>query len=226
MGDKLLKAGELPPGSTMLPRMGTALSGQEVALAVNQVAADLLVELEVEKETVLALLTELDRRMWADTWAKVHLTFPRVVVEVAAARQGDKAAVSVVLDLAHNNKVTLDVGDLIWQAEGSESVRKVAGPSRVPDDLREQLGLPLTAQFRLPTGERVLAELPSGEDTARHRESPQLVSKPVDGHKVPPNPLVGVPPTAAELVGEPVALKAAPQAPQVVAKKHSGGGKR
>ena len=235
MRQKLLQATELPPGSTMLPRMGKALTGQEIMEAVVGCAVEMLMEEGVSEVKAEEIGQRAREVMAAGDWAKGHLTYPKAEVEVEVREKDGKWGILGLMLLAQGMNYGVEVPELLdgWR----KVAMRRAGPTQVPDDMREALGLPLTAQFRLPTGERVMAQLPTaGEPAKLPPRVQQLVDLPTGrslaeqlfpSEEVPPNPLTSPPPqVAAALVGEPPALKLEPRAPQVVTQPAKGKGGR
>lgn len=163
---RLLKASELPPGTRMLPRAGAALSGVELVEAALR-AVEALAEAEGTKEKVVEEVIERLRvELQNGSWYGAHLTYPQARIEIAATGSESTFRAEVNIQLTAKLRVQAGAGKMsekMWEAYKKV---KVFGPSNIPDDMREQMGLSLTAQFRLPGGDIVTAELET-EDPAR-----------------------------------------------------------
>mgnify|MGYP001591582061 CR=1 FL=1 len=140
---QILKANELPPGAKMMGRQGRALTGMELANGLAGLAAR-----EVDELAGQSCLGQA-KGQW---WYGLHLTFPRARVEWVPCKGGIWV------------KLLLGVGkewEFRWQDREADirNMREI-GPFGSPDDFREALGLARIAQFKLPGGDVVTAELP------------------------------------------------------------------
>lgn len=227
--ERLLRASELPPGSRMFPRQGAALTGQEIGEATIRVVTRLLENEGATSQQIEEVVDKLDEQMARGWWRAPHLTFPRAQMyfEVGLSELGPWVFVANELGVqGANSLVKLCVGT--WPP-GQTARRLELGPSRIPDQMREELGLPLTAHFRLPDGSVVLAELadPTTEEVGETRgwfkgpnySVPEV--KPALEPTLPAPDLVGTP--AVVPVVSPTAKVEAKVAPKLVAGK---GGKR
>lgn len=234
--ERLLRASELPPGSRMFPRQGSALTGQEIGEAIVRVVGRMLEAEEVEPIEINAVINELDEQMARGWWRAPHLTFPRAILwfEIAAGEGETWCDIQVDLGVigSATSKVHLKTGVGMMRVE-PKSLQ--LGPSRIPDQMREELGLPLTAHFRLPDGSVVLAELadPTAEEVGETRgwfKGPNYhipiprpeQTEPSSEFSFDPANLVATPPPAPP-VPLPVEKPVAKTAPKLVAGK---GGRR
>lgn len=140
---QILKANELPPGARMMGRQGRALTGMELAEGLAG-----LVAREVDELAGQSCLGQA-KGQW---WYGLHLTFPRARVEWVTCKEGIWI------------KLLLGTGkewEFRWQDRDADirNMREI-GPFASPDDFREALGLARIAQFKLPGGDVVTAELP------------------------------------------------------------------
>jgi len=140
---KILKANELPPGARMMGRQGRALTGVELAEGLAGLATR-----EVDELAGQSCLGQA-KGQW---WYGLHLTFPRARVEWVPCKEGIWI------------KLLLGTGkewEFRWQDREADirDMREI-GPFASPDDFREALGLARIAQFKLPGGDVVTAELP------------------------------------------------------------------
>lgn len=239
--NRLLKATELPPGSRMLPRSGAALTGTEIAEATLRVI-ERIGELEgIPEGSVQDVVERVGEDLRRGTWCSDHLTYPQARIEIAATGTSNTFRADVRIQLTQKLAVSACAGkmpEVMWEA-----YKKVEsfGPSNIPDDLREKMGLPLTAQFRLPSGDTVTAELPTEASIPRRGEGPQwgtTVGRARDSVQESPDErrravaaALGVPLTPAELIGSETTV--VPEVPpveveiakpkKVVAKKAKGG---
>lgn len=168
--ERLLRASELPPGSRMFPRQGVALTGQEIGEATIRVVVRLLENEGATAGEVAQVVDQLDEQMARGWWRAPHLTFPNAQLSfrVGLGGEGGWCRVVVSLGVQGNGVVVMEVGE---RAAGEIGRALELGPSRIPDQMREELGLPLTAHFRLPDGSVVLAELadPTAEEVGETR---------------------------------------------------------
>jgi len=173
----ILKANELPPGARILGRQGRALNGLELASGLVSMIHSL-----VGEEAAVAAQSDLDKE-W---WPSLHLTFPRAKIEWVEVEKG------IWLQCLLGNGKTWKF--LLNDEEADIRNMKEMGPFGTPDDMRDALGLPRIAQFKLPSGEIVTAELPGEhlrpseprreEILAQIAEVPQLIAKPSDDIEV------------------------------------------
>jgi hypothetical protein len=178
----ILKANELPPGARIMGRQGRALNGVELASGLLS-----LIESKVGQWGAEAAQKSLNNE-W---WPSLHLTFPRAFVEWCDC-QGDFESTGIWLRALLGNGI---VWEFRWNDENAD-IRELQklGPFGTPDDMRDALGLPRIAQFKLPSGEIVTAELPGEhlrpseprreEILAQIAEVPQLIAKPSDDIEV------------------------------------------
>lgn len=226
---RLLKATELPPGSRMLPRSGAALTGTEIAEATLRVI-ERIGELEDVPE---ALVQETVERVGDDlrrgTWCSDHLTYPQARIEIAATGTSKTFRADVRIQLTQKLAVNASAGkmaEVMWEAYKK---METFGPSNIPDDLREKMGLPLTGQFRLPNGDIVTAELSIETEIPRQAEGPQwgtaqgrardVVQESPDERRRQVAAALGVPLSGAELVGTETAIVPEPEVAKVEAVK-------
>ena len=168
----ILKANELPPGARIMGRQGRALNGLELSSGLVSMIHSL-----VGEEAAEAAKSDLENE-W---WSSLHLTFPRAKIEWVEVERG------IWLQCLLGNGKTWKF--LLNDEEADIRNMKEMGPFATPDDMRDALGLPRIAQFKLPSGEVVTAELPSQhlrsrepkreEILAQIAEVPQMVAKPV-----------------------------------------------
>jgi len=178
----ILKANELPLGARILGRQGRALNGVELASGLIELVTRIIgseagrdIEAKLEKE-------------W---WPSLHLTFPHAKLEYCSCEYMlEGPGIWLKATLAHRHE-----WEFRWNDEYCD-VRELItlGPFGTPDDMRDALGLPRIAQFKLPSGEIVTAELPGEhlrpseprreEILAQIAEVPQLVPKPSDDIEV------------------------------------------
>ena len=139
-----------------MQRQARPLSGMELRDALVAI-----VEEKVGSEPAKLAERDLDNQ-W---WTSFHLTFPRTVIEWCDSRCPDKGQGLWLRCVLGNGKEW----EYRWNDEAADirDLKKI-GPFQTPDDLREALGLPRTAQFKLPDGTVVTAELP----LAHLREAP------------------------------------------------------
>lgn len=178
----ILKANELPPGARILGRQGRALNGLELASGLAS-----LVEQRLGDDGRLAV----EEKLSLEWWPSLHLTFPRAIVEWCDSKNEDGTIGIWLRCLLGTGKVW----EFRYLDEGAD-IRELQklGPFGTPDDMRDALGLPRIAQFKLPSGEIVTAELPGKhlrpseprreEILAQLAEVPQLVPKPSDDIEV------------------------------------------
>lgn len=126
-------------------RQGRALTGMELAEGLAG-----LVAREVDELAGQSCLGQA-KGQW---WYGLHLTFPRARVEWVPCKGGIWV------------KLLLGTGkewEFRWQDREADirDMREI-GPFSSPDDFREALGLARIAQFKLPGGDVVTAELPGG----------------------------------------------------------------
>lgn len=124
-------------------RQGRALTGIELAEGLAGLAAR-----EVDELAGQSCLGQA-KGQW---WYGLHLTFPRARVEWVPCKGGIWV------------KLLLGTGkewEFRWQDRDADvrNMREI-GPFGSPDDFREALGLARIAQFKLPGGDVVTAELP------------------------------------------------------------------
>lgn len=222
---RLLKATQLPPGSRMLSRSGAALTGAEIAEATLRVI-ERIGELEdVPEELVQEVVERVGDDLRRGAWCSDHLTYPQARIEIAATGTSTTFRADARIQLTQRLTVNASAGKMagvMWEA-----YKKVEsfGPSNIPDDLREKMGLPLTGQFRLPNGDIVTAELPTEAQTKRQAEGPQwgtvqgrardAVQESPDERRRQVAAALGVPLTGAELVGSETAVVPEVQAAKV-----------
>lgn len=171
---QILKANELPAGARMMSRTGRALTGSELATG----AAALIGSICGPEVEAAALVTARGQN-----WAGIHLTYPKARVEWVSCEGG----VWLRLCLATNMN-----WEYHWNDEEADIRNmKSIGPFASPDDFREALGLARTAQFKLPGGEVVTAELPDAVlrpvefDSAQIKvEAAKVAELPEEGDKV------------------------------------------
>lgn len=174
----VLKANELPPGARILGRQGRALNGLELAAGLTS-----MIEQRLGEDGKLAV----EEKLALEWWPSLHLTFPRAIVEWCDSKNDD-GTVGIWL------RCLLGTGK-VWEfrhLDEAADIRQLQklGPFATPDDMRDALGLPRIAQFKLPSGEVVTAELPGQhlrtrepkreEILAQVAEVPQLVARPSD----------------------------------------------
>lgn len=218
--ERLLRASELPPGSRMFPRQGSALTGQEIGEAIIRVVTRLLENEGADRGIIDVVVDELDAQMARGWWRAPHLTFPQAQMhfEVGLSELGPWVFVANELGVqGASSLVKLCVGD--WPGGGPPKQLNL-GPSRIPDQMREELGLPLTAHFRLPDGSVVLAELadPTAEEVGETRgwfKGPNYAQPEIKPAE-PPTPQIAVEP--AGLVATPPPAPQVAQAPKAEAK--------
>lgn len=157
---KVLKASEIPAGARLLGRQARALTGAELASGlvalVDRVAGQL---------AAVACEQAADRA----GWAQGHLTYPRAKVEWCECPGG------IWLRLVFGRGGAWD-----WQWESREAdIREMRelGPFASPDDFREALGLARIAQFKLPSGEVVTAEMPGAALRPVEPKRDQLIAE-------------------------------------------------
>jgi hypothetical protein len=143
LSNTILKASELPAGARMMGRQGRALTGMELADGLAGLAAR-----EVDELAGQSCLGQA-KGQW---WYGLHLTFPRARLEWVPCKGGIWI------------KLLLGTGkewEFRWQDREADirDMREI-GPFASPDDFREALGLARIAQFKLPGGDVVTAELP------------------------------------------------------------------
>lgn len=127
----------------MMGRQGRALTGMELADGLAGLAAR-----EVDELAGQSCLGQA-KGQW---WYGLHLTFPRARLEWVPCKGGIWI------------KLLLGTGkewEFRWQDREADirDMREI-GPFASPDDFREALGLARIAQFKLPGGDVVTAELP------------------------------------------------------------------
>lgn len=165
--ERLLRASELPPGSRMFPRQGSALTGQEIGEATIRVVTRMLEDEGATDNEIEEVVDELDAQMARGWWRAPHLTFPRAQMHFEVGMSELGPWVFVANEMGVQGSATSLVKLCVGQWPSGKAARQInLGPSRIPDQMREELGLPLTAHFRLPDGSVVLAELadPTAEE--------------------------------------------------------------
>lgn len=239
MSERLLRASELPPGSRMFPRQGSALTGQEIGEAIVRVVTRMLEDEGAGQGWIDEVIGKLDDQMARGWWRAPHLTFPRAQMHFEIGIYEGEPWVFVAVELGVQGSATSLVNLCVGTWPPGEKARQLnLGPSRIPDQMREELGLPLTAHFRLPDGSVVLAELtdPTAEEVGETRgwfkgpnysvpevKPPAPPLEPVEPPvEIPPEGLVGTPPPAPP-VPSPAEKPVVKAAPKLVAGK---GGRR
>lgn len=219
MSERLLRASELPPGSRMFPRQGSALTGQEIGEAAIRVVTRMLEDEGAGQGVIDTTVDVLDEQMARGWWRAPHLTFPRAQMHFEIGIYKGEPWVFVGVELGvqgATSQVKLGLGT--WPPD--QKVRQLQlGPSSIPDQMREELGLPLTAHFRLPDGSVVLAELadPTTEEVGETRgwfKGPNYHAPEIKPAEPAPTPAIA----SVDLVGTPALLPVVPPAPKVEVK--------